>query len=408
MPFPMMPLQAYFAIWWHSCLSAEIAMEQALHGKIQWASHLQNQAKTIEERLKQADKSRLSQTLRGHMAQEWQTLCDGALVGCRATQQEKPQLDAEAIWQQGSVTLRDYAPHSNLQPILVVPSLINRAYILDLHEDCSFLRHLVSQGFRPLLVEWSDPVAVEKAFKPEDYVNRYLVEILSLVRQETGKLPFVLGYCAGGVLATALVQLKPADVAGLILLATPWDFHVDEQVHIDLKSQDSVLLKELLKQYSMIPAEIVQAMFYWLYPDLVRQKLKRLARFGKEVSASVFAMEHWVNDGIGLTSACAETFWLEWMQQNALAKGEWRVDGTAIDPQAFPKQMPLLAVMPSQDKIVPPTSTQTLIAQLSAAGIKSLKTLLPDTGHVGMIVGKKARKQVWQPCVEWMTSLLHQ
>ena len=31
----------------------------------------------------------------------------------------------------------------------------------------------------------------------------------------------------GGLLTTALAQRRPRDIAGLALLATPWDFHAD-------------------------------------------------------------------------------------------------------------------------------------------------------------------------------------
>ena len=54
-----------------------------------------------------------------------------------------------ALWSEGATRLLDYGPADGL-PLLVVPSLINRAYILDLMPGRSLLRHLAEQGLRPL------------------------------------------------------------------------------------------------------------------------------------------------------------------------------------------------------------------------------------------------------------------
>ena len=40
----------------------------------------------------------------------------------------------------------------------------------------------------------------------------------------TGRRPVLLGYCMGGLVACALAQTRGDDLAGLALLATPWDF----------------------------------------------------------------------------------------------------------------------------------------------------------------------------------------
>ena len=56
------------------------------------------------------------------------------------------------------------------QPVLFVPSLINRAYVLDLAEGSSMLRWLAGQGVRPLLLDWGWPGETERRFTLTDYV----------------------------------------------------------------------------------------------------------------------------------------------------------------------------------------------------------------------------------------------
>ena len=46
------------------------------------------------------------------------------------------------LWASGAVRLLDYGSGCRGLPILVLPSLVNRAYVLDLLEERSLLRHL--------------------------------------------------------------------------------------------------------------------------------------------------------------------------------------------------------------------------------------------------------------------------
>src|SRR3546814_17470322 len=94
-------------------------------------------------------------------------------------------------------------------PVLVVPSLFNRGYILDLSAGRSFLRWLADQGFRPFLVDWDSPGEAERRFDLTDYVAGRLEAALNVVLDATGGRPVaVLGYCMGGLLALALAQRR--------------------------------------------------------------------------------------------------------------------------------------------------------------------------------------------------------
>jgi polyhydroxyalkanoate synthase len=60
-------------------------------------------------------------------------------------------------WREGALRLLDYGRGSAGPAVLVVPSLINRYYVLDLLPEQSFLRHLAEAGLRPLVVDWGEP-----------------------------------------------------------------------------------------------------------------------------------------------------------------------------------------------------------------------------------------------------------
>ncbi len=373
-----------------------------------WSKHLQDKAVELEVKMARFESGKLRQALSDHMNEEWQQLCEGAIVGCKAQKQHYEDGSGHVVWQEGSAKLIDYCPESSGYPILVIPSLINRAYILDLHPNCSYLKFLVEKGYRPFLMEWNDPLQQEAHFKPEDYVKNYLLKAVERVVETTGMPVFVLGYCMGGVLGLGLAMLVPEKIQGLILCATPWNFHVKEQTRIDLKKEDLSRLRNILQKHQTIPAEIVQVLFYWLYPDMVRQKLKRLAYLGGNADGISLAMERWVNDGIGLTRGCAEAFWLSWMQENQLYQNRWYIGDIAVNPAQLRANLPVLCVVPTKDRIVPSTSSLAIsnALQQRSSGEASIKSITPNTGHVGMMVGRLAREEFWDPSHEWMAAIL--
>src|SRR5262249_50868723 len=77
------------------------------------------------------------------------------------------------LWQDGTTRLLDYrarAAGADGPTILVVPSLINRAHILDLTADRSLLRTLAAAGTWPLLIDWGAPGDLERRFSLTDYI----------------------------------------------------------------------------------------------------------------------------------------------------------------------------------------------------------------------------------------------
>jgi polyhydroxyalkanoate synthase len=75
--------------------------------------------------------------------------------------------------------------------------------------------------------------------------------------------------------------------------------------------------------------------------------------------------------------------------RDVTGRGAWRVAGTAIDPAAL--RCPVLDIRSATDRIVPAAS---------AAGIG--RPLDLTLGHVGMIVGGRARAALWEPLAAFL------
>ena len=104
--------------------------------------------------------------------------------------------DPPALWSDGCSRLLDYGAASEAAdpagpPLLVVPSLINRAYVLDLSPGHSMLRWLAAQGLRPLLVDWGEPGPAESGFDLDAYGSRRLLPATPRVEAKSHGAPMV-------------------------------------------------------------------------------------------------------------------------------------------------------------------------------------------------------------------------
>jgi polyhydroxyalkanoate synthase len=308
--------------------------------------------------------------------------------------------DPPEIWSEGSSRLLDYGgPEGRGIPLLIVPSLINRAYILDLTERTSLLRWLGAEGFRPILVDWGRPGPEERRFTLTDYIAGRLERALDWVLAAAGRPPLVVGYCMGGLLAVALALRRPGDISGLALLATPWNFHADQGAQGRFVAASLASFAPLLDALGELPVDPIQALFAALDPQLVIRKFLAFSRLDpKGAKARAFvALEDWLNDGVPLAAPVARECLAGWYGENTTAKGLWRVAGRAVAPAAL--DLPAICLIPAQDRIVPPDSAAAL-----AEAIPGAEILTPPAGHIGMVASARAPKQVWRPLARWLAA----
>jgi len=303
--------------------------------------------------------------------------------------------DPPALWQEGTTRLLDYGRPGD-PVLLVVPSLINRAYILDLAPATSLMRHLAGERIRPLLVDWGAPGESERGFGLTEYVAGRLEAALdaavALARAPVG----VMGYCMGGLLALALAQRRRRDVSALALLATPWSFHAERAGHAKLLGALAAPLGLTCAPLGEVPVDILQALFTAADPLVAMRKFSHFAAQADGPAAHHFvAVEDWLNDGVPLALKVAQECLAGWYGADEPGRGEWRIAGRAIRPRDVAQ--PALVIVPSHDRIVPPASAEAVVPALPAG-----ERLVPSSGHIGMIVGRTAPAEVWRPLARWL------
>ena len=302
-------------------------------------------------------------------------------------------------WRMGAASLRDYGGPEKAPPVLFVPSLINRAYILDLAEDRSLLRAAAEAGLRAYLLDWGDPGPAERRFTSQDYVEGVLIPALAEIKTRSGQIPRLVGYCLGGTLSVAPAVLRPDLVSALGLLAAPWDFHNGTEASRVLLDMSRPMVEVMLGAEGVASVDMLQALFASLDPTLVGRKFRRFAALDPQSDHAhrFVELEDWLNDGVPLAGAFAAEIFFTWYGANHPLKGEWRIDGTAIDPARI--ACPTLAFIPSQDRIVPPGSAQALVDRIPQAAARPVMF-----GHIGMVAAANAPRAIYAPLIDWLKS----
>lgn len=309
-------------------------------------------------------------------------------------------LRVPVLWRQGTARLLDYGcchDRKKGPAVLIVPSLINRYYIVDLLRERSFVRHLAAAGLRPLVLDWGEPGEAERAFALGDYITGPLAGALAASVDIAGQPVALAGYCMGGLLALALALRQPGETACLALLATPWDFHAERQAQAQLLGAAVEWLPLFIGGADTVPVSVIQGLFLALDPFLAERKFIRFAALDPngDAARSFVALEDWINDGVPLARPVAVECARSWCRDNDPAQGLWQVAGRPVLPAEL--AAPALVVLPSRDRIVPPRSAEPL-----ASAIPGARVLRPPFGHIGMMASKEAPAAVWQPITQWL------
>lgn len=347
-----------------------------------------------------AEPAALADAVRAAAARRLAAFLDG-LEAYRTHSFARAEPAAAIVWRGGGARLLDYGSGGETHAALLVPSLVNRCYILDLLHGRSLVAFLASRGIRPLLFDWGNIEGEEYAFDLGEFILRRLAPAFDRARAMAESRPLTLaGYCMGGNLALALALRRASEIAGLALLATPWDFHAERPESAKALAAFAEVLMPGFRQLGAMPLDVLQGLFAGLDPLLAYKKFRRFAALDpRSDEALVFvALEDWLNDGVPLPWRVAEECLIGWYGENRPGRRVWRIAGEAVRPEAYAG--PSLAVIPNDDRIVPPASALPL-----AAALPSCTTLRASAGHIGMMAGSRAPRELWEPLAGWIRGL---
>jgi polyhydroxyalkanoate synthase len=308
----------------------------------------------------------------------------------------------EAIWQCGKLTLYRYQPiaaGNGAVPLLIVYALVNRPYMMDLQQDRSLIRRLLSSGREVYLIDWGYPDGADRFTTLADYIEQLADCVAKVLKAHRLPALNLLGVCQGGVLSLCYSALYAQQVRNLITMVTPVDFHTPADLlskwvrHIDIATfvGDGNVSGEILNQLflALMPFRLTQHKYVELMsqaPDAAQ--LRNFLR-----------VEQWIFDSPDQAGAAFREF-VTWLyQENRLVKNQLEIGGRRIDLRKL--RMPILNLIGKRDHLVPPAASRALAA---VVGSKDYSALELELGHIGMYISARAQREVPAAIVNWLAA----
>ncbi len=283
-------------------------------------------------------------------------------------------------------------------PLLLVPALINRSYILDLNETNSLCKSLSDKGYAVYLVDWGTPGPEDRWQGFADVIQGPMHRMVRKVTRMHKERPVLFGYCLGGILSMIYASCFPEHVSGLIAMTAPVDF--SKAGHMALWTDEKYLnAPALVDAMGNVPPELIQNGFVALKPAQFIKKWRSAWRKQDNPSflQAFFTVENWVNDNIPFPgNTWAE--YIQWLyQDNRLLHDQlWIGDKHATLSNIT---CPVLTILAETDHIVPPESAQPLHDK---AGAQDKTVLTLPGGHVGIIASGKVFPQLVSSLEDWL------
>ena len=262
------------------------------------------------------------------------------------------------VFQNELMQLIQYAPATEevyRRPILYVPPLVNKYYLLDLQPKSSLIRWLVGEGHTVFVVSWVNP-GPELADKDiGDYIRQGPIAALDAIEQATGERQVdMFGFCMGGTLvAIALAWLAAKGegdrVASATTIGTMFDFARLGQWSTFTEPEQLRAMERHLLHKGFMAAQDLQALFSAVRAnDLIWSSVVNHYLMDREAPPSDIL--YWFADGAHIPRAFLLSWARDVLRDNRLKDpGGLVLDGVAIDLGAV--KTPLLAISLKDDHV---------------------------------------------------------
>ncbi len=242
------------------------------------------------------------------------------------------------IFQNELMQLIQYAPTTDevyKRPLLYVPPLVNKYYLLDLQPKSSLIRWLVEQGHTLFVISWVNPGPELAGKGVDDYLDEGPLAALDVIKQATGEKEVDLfGFCMGGTLAAmAAARLKKRDshaFSSLTTIGSMFDFTNMGQWATFREPAQLEQMEKHLEAKGVMAAHELQALFSVVRAnDLIWSSVVSHYLLDKEVPPSDIL--YWFADGAHIPAA----FLMDWVKRILVANELTRPGALAFDTPAM-------------------------------------------------------------------------
>ena len=300
------------------------------------------------------------------------------------------------------IQYRPVTPAVRQVPLLIVPPVINKFYVMDLAPGRSMVEYLVGRGLQVFMISWRNPDARHATWDLDTY-GQAIVDAMDATTRITGSEQTVLtGACSGGIIAAMVAaHLAHAGQQDRIAAATLMVTVLD-QAHAGLASavideRTAQLAEAASRARGYLDGRSLAEVFAWLRPnDLIWNYWVNNYLLGRKPPP--FDILFWNADTTRMTAGLHRDF-LRLGAANALVTpGGATMLGSPVDLAAVDRDTYLVAGI--TDHICPWQSCYRSTQLLSGRQ----RFVLSTSGHVAAMVNPpdnaKASYQVAKECPE--------
>jgi polyhydroxyalkanoate synthase subunit PhaC len=296
---------------------------------------------------------------------------------------------------EGSVVFRceefeliQYAPKTAKvfsTPLLMVPPVINKFYIMDIAPGRSMIEYFVGQGIQVFAISWRNPTVEQRSWGFDTY-GQAIINALDAVEKITqSDQTHLQASCSGGILAAMTAAHLNATgqgrrLAGLTLMVTVLDQRKAGFAAAAIDEETANIAIALSARKGYLDGRSLAEVFAWLRPtDLVWRYWVNNYVEGK--SPAPFDVLYWNADTTRMAAALHRDMVTMGVHNSLATPGAVSMLGTPVDLSQLTTDAYVVAGI--ADHISP---WQACYRSARMLGIRDLRFVLSSSGHIAALV----------------------
>jgi len=307
------------------------------------------------------------------------------------------------------------AEKSFREPLVIIPPWINKYYILDLAPENSMIEWLTEKGHNVFCISWANPDETFRDIGFKDYMHDGALKAIEVANDicKTNKAN-VVGYCIGGTLL-AMTQAwlegkkHKSCIHSATYLTTLLDFEKAGDLRVFIDKGQVQTLNDTLMQNGVMDGKSMSLSFSLIRAsDLIWSFVINNYFMGRDPVP--FDLLYWNSDSTNLPAAMHCDYLQSMYLNNALAKGEYKLDGVTLDLSKI--KTPTYYLYTQDDHIAPADACMDSADLLTSTN----KTIvIGGSGHIAGVInpphknkyhytisGKKHEGSWWTDWQKWL------
>jgi len=299
----------------------------------------------------------------------------GYLKGFKDTlMMEAPELmltKKHEIWKKGSVSLWYYpAEEKKFEiPLLLIYSLVNEPYIIDLSPEVSYIRALQKAGFEIYLLKFNRPIFADKDLDLNDYMKKYVdCGVNRTFKHSKAEAITIMGFCLGGTLSTIYASITDKPIKNLILSVSPSDFSVVPvfQTGHKMLQNEGLDIADFLQTLGIVPSQAVHLAIRLMTSPLYFSPYLSLLAHANDEERNVKwkKYNYWTKSHLPLGGKVTAEMLERLIKNNEFIKGELILGDKVANPKNITAN--LLVIAAEYDHLVPKEQVTTILDFVSS------------------------------------------